>query len=273
MTRFNMFPLVAALVLVLYPVGVPAPVPRCSPFILINKVAEFSNIWSDSNPFFPVPPCEYGSPLNAIAAGDLEAVSVFARPFNIPRHNFYEFIWLIKTGIPRMFRVATGREPFIMDENILREGYTHSTRNPRTRQLGHGTLRRPKIINDKGTYTSVVLNKIRSLINEGPDRRPTAYTPQGPLRRSQPAAVATSRTATTGNRPRSTATVGVPAHTSRSVGGGQAGVAYQTSARAAAGRTVRFPSSRSAEASNNFASSLSHGSSTGWTPSFQTPSR
>ena len=56
-------------VLFIYPTGVPAPVPRCSPYIIINKLAESSNIISDTNPYFPVGPCEYGNPLNAIRAG------------------------------------------------------------------------------------------------------------------------------------------------------------------------------------------------------------
>ena len=53
-------------------VPAPAPVPRCSPFIFINKLAEWTNVWSDSNPYFPVPPCEYGGPLEALARGDLQ---------------------------------------------------------------------------------------------------------------------------------------------------------------------------------------------------------
>ena len=53
----------------MYPVGVPAPVPRCSPFIIINKLAEFNSIMSDANPYFPLPPCEYGGPLEALRAG------------------------------------------------------------------------------------------------------------------------------------------------------------------------------------------------------------
>ena len=80
----------------------------------------------------------------------------------------------------------------------------------RTGQLGHGTPRRPEIIDDFGVYkweewhmclTSshflvvipfwysihrrVVKSKIGSLIREGPDARPSAYTPLGPLRRQQ----------------------------------------------------------------------------------------
>ena len=46
------------LVLALFVQPTPAPVPRCSPMIIINKLAESSNILSDSNPYFPVPPCK-----------------------------------------------------------------------------------------------------------------------------------------------------------------------------------------------------------------------
>ena len=105
----------------------PAPVPRCSPFIFINKLAEWSNIWSDSNPYFPVPPCEYGGPLEALTKGDLNSIFVLSKPLNIPLHNLYEFVWLLKTGFPRMARILAGKEPFIYDTKILREGYKHST--------------------------------------------------------------------------------------------------------------------------------------------------
>ena len=35
-----------------------APVPRCSPFIIINKIPESSNFGNDFNPYFPVPGSE-----------------------------------------------------------------------------------------------------------------------------------------------------------------------------------------------------------------------
>ena len=77
---------------------------RCSPYIIINKLVE-SNSWtSDSNAYFPVPPCEYGGPREALAAGDYKAVFVMAEPEKIPRHNFYEGLWFMKTGLPRMVR-------------------------------------------------------------------------------------------------------------------------------------------------------------------------
>ena len=36
-----------------------------------------------------------------IQAGDKTAVFVTSQPQKIPLHNFYEFIWLLKTGLPR----------------------------------------------------------------------------------------------------------------------------------------------------------------------------
>ena len=32
-----------------------APVPRCSPFIIINKIPESTSLGADFNPYFPVP--------------------------------------------------------------------------------------------------------------------------------------------------------------------------------------------------------------------------
>jgi len=169
------------LVLLCLPAPTPAPVPRCSPFIFINKLAEWTNIWSDSNPYFPVPPCEYGGPLRAITEGDLRSVFVTSQPLNIPLHNLYEFVWLLKTGFPRMVRILAGKEPFEYDTEILREGFQHYTPYVRTGQLGHGTKRRPEIIDNKRTYKAVLGDKVRQLVREGPDRFPTAFTPQGQL--------------------------------------------------------------------------------------------
>ena len=47
---------------------------------------------------------EYGGPLNALKHGDFKSVFVFAEPQKIPQHNFYELIWLLKTGAPRIVR-------------------------------------------------------------------------------------------------------------------------------------------------------------------------
>ena len=51
-----------------------------------------------------------------------------AQPLKISLHNFYEFVWLLKTGIPRMLRILAGNEPFISDSRILQEGYQHFSR-------------------------------------------------------------------------------------------------------------------------------------------------
>lgn len=170
-----------ASVFLLLPHPTPAPVPRCSPFIIINKLAEFNNLMSDSNPYFPMPPCEYGSWQNALAKGDFRSVFVLAEPQKIPLHNFYEFIWFLKTGFPRFLRFLTGKQKFITDDKILREGYQHHTPYVRTRQLGENTLRRPEIIDNKRTYKSVILDKIGQLLTRGPDKKRGPYTPQGPL--------------------------------------------------------------------------------------------
>ncbi len=47
---------------------------------------------------------EYGGWQEALDAGDPEAVWVTAQPLKIPMHNFYEFIWFLKTGGPRLVR-------------------------------------------------------------------------------------------------------------------------------------------------------------------------
>ena len=83
--------------------GCYAPVPRCSPFIIINKIPESTSLGADFNPYFPVPgdpfillfyghsivgfsECEYGGPLQAMLAGDFKAVSLLADgPWKIPR--------------------------------------------------------------------------------------------------------------------------------------------------------------------------------------------
>jgi len=172
---------ITAFVFLHLPSPAPAPVPRCSPFIIINKLAEFNNLMSDSNPYFPMPPCEYGGWRQALARGDLRSVFVLAEPAKIPLHNFYEFVWFLKTGLPRLARMITGKQKFVTDGRILREGYQHHTPYVRTRQLGENTRRRPEIIDNKRTYNSVVSGKIGQLLRRGPDKRRGPYTPQGPL--------------------------------------------------------------------------------------------
>ena len=110
---------------------------------------------SDSNSYFPVGPCEYGGPLQALMAGDANAggfsssycprsteklvvimmtfkplpmlVFLLDEPEKIPRHNIYELVWFLKTGMTRMKRMMLGLEPFVYDFGILTEGYQHYT--------------------------------------------------------------------------------------------------------------------------------------------------
>jgi len=165
-------------VLCLFVQPTPAPVPRCSPYIIINKLVE-SNSWtSDSNTYFPVPPCEYGGPREALAAGDYKAVFVMAEPEKIPRHNFYEGLWFMKTGLPRMMRYLAGGEKYYFSRDILNEGYQHSTPHVRTHQLGRPTIRNPTVMDSQKLYDSVVKGKIRDLAINGPDTKTqNHYTP------------------------------------------------------------------------------------------------
>ena len=58
---------------------------------------------------------------------NFRSVFILAEPAKIPLHNLYEFVWLLKTGIPRMLRILAGNEAFIADPKILKEGYEHYT--------------------------------------------------------------------------------------------------------------------------------------------------
>ena len=67
------------------------------------------------------------------------------------------------------------REYFNLTINILNT--VSVFRYVRTGQLGHGTKRRPEIIDNKRTYKAVLGDKVGQLVREGPDRFPTAFTP------------------------------------------------------------------------------------------------
>ena len=67
------------------------------------------------------------------------------------------------------------REYFILTINTLYIILVF--RYVRTGQLGHGTKRRPEIIDNKRTYKAVLGDKVGQLVREGPDRFPTAFTP------------------------------------------------------------------------------------------------
>merc|ERR1719481_1196923 len=107
------------------------------------------NLFSDMNPYFPMPPCEYGGPLAALKAGDYEAVfgpaedNIPLFPGKLARMNLIEAIWFLKTGIPRIQRYMKGEEEFKINWDILTEGYSHYNGKTRTKQFGHGTERQP----------------------------------------------------------------------------------------------------------------------------------
>ena len=55
--------------------------------------------------------------MEALDAGDYKSIFVLAQPQKIPRHNFYEFIWLLKTGLPRYVSIET-HIPKMNENNI-----------------------------------------------------------------------------------------------------------------------------------------------------------
>ena len=91
------------------------------------QLVEWTSLWSDSNAYFPIGPCEYGGPIGALLAGDTGAVFLLETPDRIPRHNIYELVWFLKTGFLRMLRMFFGLEKFDFDLGILLEGYQHYT--------------------------------------------------------------------------------------------------------------------------------------------------
>ena len=142
-----------------------APVPRCSPFIIINKIPESSNYKNDFNPYFPVPPCEYGGPLQALQAGDLASVSLIAAgPDKILKHNLYEGVWLFTRGPRKIKKFLTGEEKFVFDPSIIFEGYSH---NRGTLRIGDNSHRDTSIIDNEEKY----MRGIQALLAEGKRRR------------------------------------------------------------------------------------------------------
>ena len=56
--------------------------------------------------------------VGALQAGDTRAVFLLQEPDKIPRHNIYELVWFLKTGLTRMGRMMLGLEPFQAGQNI-----------------------------------------------------------------------------------------------------------------------------------------------------------
>jgi hypothetical protein len=100
----------------------------------INKMMESNNWSSDLSPYYPVEPCPYANPNDApanlrflVASGqDLGDIATS------------EISWMLRKGIPRAGRMISGRERFVQDPRILREGY-HSA--ARTSQFGRNTFK------------------------------------------------------------------------------------------------------------------------------------
>jgi len=170
-----------ALLLCLLP-SVFAPVPRCSPFLIINKLMEWTSATSDMNPYFPVPPCEHGGPLQAILKGDYKSALLMADPDIIPRHNIHELIWFMKTGYARMRRYLKNKEPIEYDFNILREGYdNHYTERIRTKQIGFGTERRPELLDNRDVAVNFAGEKLKDYYLHGQDQVATKFNSAGLL--------------------------------------------------------------------------------------------
>ena len=157
--------LLTSCVLLLLVKSIYAPVPRCSPFIIINKVPESSNYKNDFNPYFPVPPCEYGGPIQALMAGDLTSVSLLAAGADkIPKHNFYEAVWLLTRGPKKIRQFLSGEKKFVFDPRIIFEGYSH---NRGTLRIGDNSHRDTSIIDNDERYWK----GIQDLLAEGKRRR------------------------------------------------------------------------------------------------------
>eukprot|EP00092_Neocalanus_flemingeri_P010393 GFUD01011203.1.p1 GENE.GFUD01011203.1~~GFUD01011203.1.p1 ORF type:complete len:180 (-),score=34.60 GFUD01011203.1:48-587(-) len=145
-----------------------APVPRCSPWLIINKLPESNSLTSDMNPYFPVPPCEYGGPAAALAAGDYDAVLI--NPLDVPYHTMHELVWLATKLPARLNRMLAGEEEFIQDSDILTEGYSYDKEQEgkfRTRQFGQATSRDASLIDDRQKFKETV----QKLISEEQRKR------------------------------------------------------------------------------------------------------
>lgn len=111
-----------------------APLPPCTPFLMVNKLVESNNWSSDMNPYYPVKPCPYKDPSKAPLN---MRFAIFSGPGKLFEHVATELGWLITKGIPRAIRMMTGQEEFKVDRRILREGHQrHYTNTPRTQQFG-----------------------------------------------------------------------------------------------------------------------------------------
>jgi len=133
---------------------------------------------SDLNPFFPVPPCEYGGPLQALRAGDYESVfgglpgQVDHLPLfpkgQLARHNLLEGIHVLNKVAPRVARWLRGEGDIMVNWDILTEGYSHHTPEPRTIQFGHDTHRDPDLILDDDKFVVHAGSMLEELYSKQP---------------------------------------------------------------------------------------------------------
>ena len=119
-----------------------APLPPCTPFLFVNKLVESNNWSSDMNPYYPVRPCPYEDPRKAPL--NLQFV-LFSGPKKLMEHLTTELSWFMKTGLPRAVRMLTGKEKFLVNENIFNEGYNrHYTGTERVQHFGRNTFKSKK---------------------------------------------------------------------------------------------------------------------------------
>ena len=96
--------LISLFTLILYPIEILAPFPKCSPLRFINKLVESDGLaWlMEGLPGHPVPECD----TSHISDLRLEDVSVLAfflgKPERIGAYLSAEYQWLLRKGIPRL---------------------------------------------------------------------------------------------------------------------------------------------------------------------------
>ena len=91
------------------------------------------------NPYYPVKPCPYKNPEKAPLR---LRFAIFSGPAKLLYHVGTELKWFFTTGFPRMSRMMLGREKFLVNPKILREGHhRHFTEKARTRHFGRNTYK------------------------------------------------------------------------------------------------------------------------------------
>ena len=116
-----------------------APLPPCTPFLFVNKMVESNNWSSDMNPYYPVRPCPYKNPRDAPLRLQF---AIFNGPDTLMKHVSTELGWFLKKGLPRAMRMLTGKERFVVNNRILKEGHhRHYTGYERKQHFGRKTYK------------------------------------------------------------------------------------------------------------------------------------